>query len=97
MKPVEGATRNAGGRTWILLRADITKPLTYGGFFVVHTGTGGGHFQIAAPEVIAQPLVDGLTSTRSRSSVSHGRAKTASERSAILRYRSTPPQLVPAQ
>jgi hypothetical protein len=97
MKPIEGATRIAGGRTWTLLRADITKPLTYGGFFVVHTGTGGGHFQIAAPEVIAQPLVDGLASTRSSSSTWRGRAKTATERSAILRYKSKPPQLVPAQ
>jgi hypothetical protein len=97
MTLVDGATRVAGGRTWKLLRADITKPLTYGGFFLVHTGTGGGHFLIAAPEVTAQPLVDGLASTRSSSTTWRSRAKTASERNGILRYTSKPPRLVPAQ
>jgi len=31
--PVSLTTRNIGGRTWVLLKADITKPLTSGGFF----------------------------------------------------------------
>jgi hypothetical protein len=99
LTPVEGATRVAGGRTWTLLRAEITKPLAYGGFFVLHTGTGGGQFHVAAPEIVAQPLVDGLAATRSTSSplVVRARAKTSTEKSAILRYKSKLPQLVPAK
>jgi hypothetical protein len=99
LTPIDEATRTIGGRTWTLLRGEITKPLTYGGFFVVRTGTGGGQFHIAAPEIVAQPLVDGLTATRSLSRVSVGlRARTmsSSERAAILRYKSKPPRLVPA-
>lgn len=94
---VEGASRVAGGRTWTLLRADITKPLAYGGFFVVHTGTGGGQFHIAAPEIVAQPLVDGLASTRSLSAAVRARALTPNERTAIARYKARPPQLTPAK
>ena len=82
-----------------MLRAEIPGPLTYGGFFVVHTGTGGGQFHVAAPEIVAQSLVDGLASTRSTSAAfaTRARAKTAKERTAILRYTSKPPQLVPAR
>lgn len=95
---VEGSARVAGGRTWTLLRADVTKPLAYGGFFVVHTGTGGGQFHVAAPEIVAQPLVDGLTaSTRSLSASQRARSLSSAEHRAILRYRSKPPQLTPAK
>ena len=94
---VDGASRIAGGRTWTLLRTDVVKPLVYGGYFVVHTGTGGGQFHVAAPVVVPQPLVDGLAATRSLSPSSiRSRPKTATERSAILRYKSKLPQLVPA-
>jgi hypothetical protein len=95
--PVPSATREVGGRTWTLLRADITKPLTYGGFFVLHTGTGGGQYHVAAPEIVAQPLVDGLGQTRSARAAIRARAKTSTERAAIVRYRSKLPQLVPAR
>jgi hypothetical protein len=97
LTPVDGASRVAGGRTWTLLRADITKPLAYGGFFIVHTGTGGGQFHIAAPQIVAQPLVDGLASTRSLSSSLRSRRVSTAERTAILRYKSKPPQLTPAR
>ena len=96
--PVEGSARIAGGRTWTLLRADVTKPLVYGGFFVVHTGTGGGQFHVAAPEIVAQPLVDGLAaSTRSLSTAQRARALSSAERKALVRDRSKPPQLTPAK
>lgn len=98
--PVEGGGRVAGGRTWTLLRAEITAPLAYGGFFVVHTGTGGGQFHIAAPEIVAQPLVDGMASTRSLTTAARAaraRALTSSERSAIVRYKSKVPRLTPAK
>ncbi|MDB4938136.1 MAG: hypothetical protein JWP87_5108 [Labilithrix sp.] len=97
LTPVESATRVSGGRTWTLLRAEITKGLGYGGFFVVHTGTGGGQFLIAAPEIVAQPLVDGLVSTHSTPAFVRTRSKTDAERTAILRYRSQRQQLVPAR
>lgn len=94
---VEGSTRTVGGRTWVLLRGEIQKPLTYGGFFIVRTGTGGGQFQVAAPEVVAQPLVDGLPTTKSRSvsAASKARSKTTFERAAIQKYKSRPPRLAP--
>jgi hypothetical protein len=97
LTPVDGGSRTAGGRTWTLLRADITKPLTYGGFFIVHTGTGGGQFHIAAPEIVAEPLVAGLASNRSLPASARARAVSASERAVILRYKSRPPLLVPAR
>lgn len=96
---VESATRKVGDRTWVLLRTEIAKPLTYGGYFVVRTGTGGGQFWIAAPEVVAQSLVDGIASTKSITSTAHAiapRAKTRAERGAITKYKSLPPRFVPA-
>lgn len=97
LTPVEGSTRTVGGRTWTLLRAEITKPLAYGGFFIVHTGTGGGQFHVAAPEIVAQPLVDGLMKTHSLAPRLRARAITSSERAAILAYKSKLPRLTPAK
>lgn len=96
---VDSATRKVGNRTWVLLRAEITKPLTYGGFFVVRTGTGGGEYRIAAPEIVAQPLVDGITATKSLNASAKSlapRVKTQAERTAITKYKSRPPRLIPA-
>lgn len=96
---VESATRKVGARTWVLLRAELPKPLTYGGFFIVRTGTGGGQFWVAAPEVVAQPLVDGITATKSLGTTAKAiapRVKTQAERGAITKYKSRPPLLVPA-
>ncbi len=92
MTPVDGATKIIGGRTWVLLQVDVTKPLPYGGYFVVHMGGGGGQWQIAAPEVTAQPLLSGQT-TMSLRAPAVGRSKTLAERGAITKYearRSTP-------
>jgi len=98
LAPVEGSTRKVGGRTWVLLRGEIGKPLTYGGFFMVRTGTGGGQFHLAAPEVVPQPLLDGLATTKSLSlsTATRTRSKTNVERAAIQRYKSRPPRLSPA-
>lgn len=96
LAPVEGSERIAGGRTWVLLRGEVTKPIEYGGFFVVRTGTGGGQFHVASPEIVAQPLVDGLAATRASRPALRARVPSAGERAAILRYKSAPPRLVPA-
>ncbi|MBS2014534.1 MAG: hypothetical protein JST00_16730 [Deltaproteobacteria bacterium] len=96
---VESATRKVGDRTWVLLRGEVNKALTYGGFFVVRTGSGGGQFEIAAPEIVAQPLVDGLASTKSLGTTARSlapRVKTQAERSAITKYKSRVPRLMPA-
>ncbi|MBX3207635.1 MAG: hypothetical protein KF764_21475 [Labilithrix sp.] len=90
-------TRTAAGRTWVLLRGDIPKPLANGGFFVVRTGTKGGHIHIAAPEITSDELTVGQA-VKSRSSLmlATARTKDASERLAIRAYQSMPPRLVPA-
>ena len=96
LAPVLGSERIAGDRTWTLLRGEITQPLTYGGFFVVRVGTGGGQLHVAAPEIVAQPLLDGLVATRSLKPASRARVLSPRERSAIQRYKSVLPRLVPA-
>ncbi|MBX3187933.1 MAG: hypothetical protein KF819_13000 [Labilithrix sp.] len=95
LRPVDGSARVAGGRTWVLLRAEVQKPLAYGGFIVIRTGSGGGHFHIAAPEVVAQPLVD-AHAIRSSKLLAAARAKTSAERGAITRYKQQRPRLIPA-
>ncbi len=97
MKPVDGSTKNVGGRTWVLLAVDVAKALPYGGYFVVHTGGGGGQWHLASPEVVAQPLVDALsTKSMSMSIPAQARSKTQVERTAIQKYQSMKPRWVPA-
>lgn len=97
LAPVDGAARVVGGRTWVLFRGVVDKAIPYGGFFVVRTGEGGGAFHIASPEVVAQPIADGVPTLALSPSVrATARAKTASERAAIAKYRTVPPRLVPA-
>lgn len=95
LEPVADATRTSGAHTWTLLRATIDKALPYGAFFLVHTGNGGGFFRIAAPEIVAQPLVAAVP-TRGFGRAVTARAMTATERAVIERYRAIPPRLVPA-
>lgn len=87
-------TITAGKQTWLRLRAQISSAIPYGGFFVVRTGTGGGHYLLAAPSVVAASLADepaprSLTRTIAR-------RLTDAERRAIARYKAIPPQLTPA-
>ncbi|MBX3263186.1 MAG: hypothetical protein KF782_26160 [Labilithrix sp.] len=92
-----GATRTAAGRAWVLFRGDVAKPLANGGFFVVRTGTKGGHVHLAAPEITSDELAVGQA-VRSRAGrvLAAARAKSPSERLALWAYRSIPPRLVPA-
>lgn len=97
LSPVEGANRTIGGRTWVLYKADITKPLSNGGFFMVRTGEKGGHVHLAAPEVTTDQLVVGQAVMRSKATfAAAGRVKTPVERAAMKKYRALPPKLVPA-
>jgi hypothetical protein len=91
------ATRTVGDRTWLLYRADIGEPITPGGFFMVEAGEGGGQWHIAAPELVATPLLAGQP-TRALSNRWQARARALSrpERDAARRYAAIPPRLVPA-
>lgn len=97
LAPVSGSARTVGGRTWVLYAVDVAKPLAHGGFFLVRTGEKGGQIHLAAPEVttdqiaVGQPVLAGPLRFAAK-----GRPKRASERAAIIKYRSIPPRLVPA-
>lgn len=97
---VPDMARTAGGRTWTLLRVTIPTPLAYGAYFVIRTGTGGGSYHFAAPEVVAQPLVDGMVDGMRTAAITvsapRTRAIDASERAAITKYKNRKPRLVPA-
>lgn len=85
--------RVSGGRTWILLRGQVTTDLSRGGFFFVRTGTDGGHYLVASPSLVADPLAAG---TENRALVTTSvRPLRAEERRAIQRYKAIPPRLVP--
>jgi len=91
------ATRTIDGRTWILLRGDITKPLVDGAFFVVRTGTKGGHIHLAAPEVTSDEVAVGqAVKSRAHPKLAQARRKDLSERIAIKAYQAVPPRLEPA-
>ncbi|MBN9160283.1 MAG: hypothetical protein J0I07_04935 [Myxococcales bacterium] len=79
------------------LCGDIAKPLANGGFFLVRTGTKGGHIHLAAPEVTSDELVIGqAVKSRSSLKLAEARTKSGAERRVIAAYRSMPPRLVPA-
>lgn len=97
LKPVEGSNRTIGGRTWVLFKADVTKPLTSGGFFMIRTGEKGGFIHLAGPEVTSDQLVVGQAVMRTSSTfAASARTKTALEKNAIKKYRSVKPRLTPA-
>ena len=91
------ATRTIDGRTWVLFRGDIAKPLVNGAFFVVRTGTKGGHIHLAAPEVTSDEIAVGqAVKSRAHLKLALARRKDLSERIAIKAYQAVPPRLVPA-
>jgi hypothetical protein len=100
LSPVDSATRAIGGRTWVLLRGEVHEPLRRGGFFVIRTGTAGGHVHLAAPEVTTDEIVVGQAMASRAPALAafaaKPRALTEAERDAIARYRAVPPRLVPA-
>ncbi|AKV03420.1 hypothetical protein AKJ09_10083 [Labilithrix luteola] len=97
LTPVDDERHVAGGKTWVLLRTKVTDPLPYGGYFLVNTGTGGGQFLVARPEIVPQSLAAGVA-TRSLDvkAVRAPRPLTDAERLAMKRYRAIPQRFVPA-
>lgn len=91
------ATMTVAGRTWVLLRGDVTRPIERGGFFMVHTGTTGGHVEIAAPAVTTDEIAVGQSVLSHRTTLlTAQRPLTSFERAAIRGYTAIPPRLVPA-
>jgi len=82
----------ANGRTWVQFGGRVENDIK-GGFFLVTTGTSGGTWLLAAPEVLSTSSLPEGNSLRSSTPTIRSRRLTESERSAIQRYASFPPQL----
>ena len=52
--------RMVGARKWLPLRADFADGFAQGGYLSIAIPTSGGTWQVAAPSLVAQPLVDGV-------------------------------------
>jgi hypothetical protein len=76
------------GRTWIHYQVDVTDPLPNGVFLLIGTGTKGGAFQLAAPEVTSAALEKQLSTMSLVKTQS--RAMTDEERAVIKHYTSMP-------
>ena len=87
-------TKVANGRTWVLYQGTLTRDLVGGGMMIMTTGTKGGGFELAAPEIVAVSAVAAGGLTRGRQM--QIRDMRASERAAIATYGRIPKQLVPA-
>lgn len=96
LAPEPSSLRVVAGRTWIRYRAEITEAIPRGGFFMIETGSTGGQWHVAAPELVPGKLVQGLAARRAPLSPARARPVTARERAAAKRYASIPPRLVPA-
>jgi hypothetical protein len=76
------------GRAWTHYQVDVTDPLPYGVFLLIGTGTKGGAFELAAPEITSAALENQLSTMSLVKTQS--RALTDDERALITRYKSTP-------
>jgi len=84
-------TKVANGRTWVLYQGTFTRNLLGGGMMIMTTGTLGGGFELAAPEIVATELPTGLT----RGTPMRVRPMRESERAAVATYARIPKKLVP--
>ncbi len=84
-------TKTVGNRVWAYYSGTWTKPLVGGGLFSITTGTKGGGFELAAPEVVPSDT-KGL-SLRAPMTV---RPMTDSERAVAAKIAALPPKLRPA-
>ncbi len=82
-----------GNRTWVLYTGQLKKDLVGGGLMAITTGTSGGGFEAAAPEIVAIPT---LATALSRGRPLSTRPLTPGERRVIGAYAAIPPRLVPA-
>lgn len=84
--------RVANGRTWVQFAGRVENDIK-GGFFLVTTGTSGGSWLLAAPEVTATASLPTGNTFRGVGSIASPRRLSDSERSAIKRYAAFPPRL----
>ncbi len=91
MTAVVADARVVDGRTWIPTRVDFAGGLTDGGYFSVGIPTSGGTWHVAAPSLVAQPLVDGLPPRALRWDTAL-RAQTAVEKNAVAKLRARRPR-----
>lgn len=84
-------TKTVGNRVWAYYSGTWTKALVGGGLFSITTGTKGGGFELAAPEVVPSDT-KGL-SLRAPMTV---RPMTDSERAVAAKIAALPPKLRPA-
>ncbi len=86
-------TKVVGARTWVLYTGQLKRDLVGGGMMIMTTGTKGGGFELAAPEIVAASSISGLA----RGPALVTRPLKESEREAIATYGKIPKQLVPAK
>ena len=72
-----------GDRKWVPMRADFADGFATGGYLSLTIPTSGGTWHIAAPSLVAQPLVDGVPTRALRWPTV--RAQTPPEKSAIVK------------
>lgn len=83
------APRVSGGRTWVRYSGQLPRDLVGGGMMIMTTGTKGGGFELAAPEIVATSATTAL----SRVPVMRVRPMRESERAAVLAYDRIPKRL----
>jgi hypothetical protein len=86
-------TKRVGGRTWSLYTGQLTRDLVGGGMMLMTTGSKGGGFELAAPEIVAISAANGV----SRIPTLTERPLKSSEREAIATYGKIPKRLEPAK
>lgn len=91
-------TRIVGKRTWVQFRGQLKRDLVGGGLMAIETGTKGGGFEAAAPEIVALPTLapTASTSLARRAPEVTWRALRADERATIAAYAAIPKRYVPA-
>lgn len=86
-------TKQVGARTWALYTGQLAPEIVGGGMMIMTTGTKGGGFEFAAPEIVAISAANGM----SRIPTLALRPLKSSERDAIETYGKIPKRLEPAK
>ncbi|MBK6460620.1 MAG: hypothetical protein IPF92_06385 [Myxococcales bacterium] len=90
-------TLTLGKRTWVQFRGQLTKDMVGGGLISIETGTKGGGFEAASPEIVALPTLTTASTSRSRRAPEvTWRPMRADERATFAAYAAIPRQYVPA-
>lgn len=90
-------TLTLGKRTWVQFRGQLTKDMVGGGLISIETGTKGGGFEAASPEIVALPTrPPRARRARGAPPRSPGRPCGPDERATFAAYAAIPRQYVPA-